>query len=272
MVDLEGYRRQIGSFTTSKGRRKCHHCLSQWRGEPKFFHLSIVSKSKKKVRKNNHRAPVALGPRSTVLQFSTPLALSSRKFHRATEAGSVKVGIGWVKGLLEPRLRWKSLLIYLKLLFFLIFLENLKIFLLIFYSRHDRVGPQAGHLGAISVLFPKKDQKNSQEKITRNQRFTHSGSYILYSFRFPMVWGKDVYYPLRRQYFPFYKVLLKLSTPFTYVMPIKWFGILKMKASLYYRNKVKLRQSIKRWVPMTIMTSMTDANYSRAKTFNVQLN
>ena len=51
---------------------------------------------KKKVGKNNHRTPAALGPRSAVLELSNALArtafflaaLSPREFHRATETGS----------------------------------------------------------------------------------------------------------------------------------------------------------------------------------------
>ena len=55
------------------------NCLSQWRGEPKFsialvprsVDVCIVYKKKKKVSKENHRAPITLGPCSAVVQFFT---------------------------------------------------------------------------------------------------------------------------------------------------------------------------------------------------------
>ena len=78
-------------------------CLSS-SAESLNFHRASTALSRrkfciekeKKVSKNNPRAPLALGPRRPVLQFSTELArnafflsaLSPREFRCATEAGS----------------------------------------------------------------------------------------------------------------------------------------------------------------------------------------
>ena len=70
---------------------------------------------KKKVGKNNHRTPAALGPRSAVLELSNALArtafflaaLSPREFHRATEAGSLIRTLATPKNDIRPILYHK---------------------------------------------------------------------------------------------------------------------------------------------------------------------
>ena len=82
-----------------------YYCLSQYHREPKFstalaprsIDVSIVYKKKKKVSKNHHPAPVALGPRGAPILYCAGAdsifiaTLFPRKFCHATETGSFTV-------------------------------------------------------------------------------------------------------------------------------------------------------------------------------------